>query len=412
MSSRFGLINELRLRYAGVFVLLILVSGLILQYDRHQAQRLNLLGASVQRAVDWDKQVSQALVKLGTPEGEGPNTWDMVMLSKTLADARKAVEDFRSVERSRGLLALLVFLGSCLGVWISLSIPRLAQLVQEIRESAGALAASTDDIHRISDEHAKQSAQQAEAVQELAASSEEIAESARSIRTNAEAMKRVMDGALEACVTGRNQLERITAEMRDLQQQVEQIDGGMTQLGEVADRIGSITEIIDEISDQTNLLALNAAIEAAGAGESGKRFAVVATEVRRLSERTAEATGEIATLIAEVRKKIQQTSELTRKGTLAVERGAVEIRDAGSEFQTIFETVEESGYKVNEISTSTEQQKHATQQMADTVSEVQGLVSGVLQGAEGARVAAEGLGGLSNRLLSLVGDGEADRASP
>jgi methyl-accepting chemotaxis protein len=190
--------------------------------------------------------------------------------------------------------------------------------------------------------------------------------------------------------------------MAALQMQVEGIDESMVALGDVATRISSITEIIDEISDQTKLLALNAAIEAAGAGESGKRFAVVATEVRRLSERTADATGQIATLVQEMENRVRETSSLTSAGTAAVERGANEIRHAGEGLQEIFETVEATGHQVIEISSSTERQKQSTEFMTQTVGEVRELVSGVLEGAENARLAALRLGPLVGGLRGLV----------
>ena len=81
--------------------------------------------------------------------------------------------------------------------------------------------------------------------------------------------------------------------MARLKKQVQSIAESMLRLGENSQQIGGIVEIIDEISDQTNLLSLNAAIEAAGAGEAGKRFAIVAQEVKRLAERTVDATRQI-----------------------------------------------------------------------------------------------------------------------
>src|SRR5512144_839402 len=96
----------------------------------------------------------------------------------------------------------------------------------------------------------------------------------------------------------------------------------MLKLGEHSQKIGGIVDIIDEISDQTNLLALNAAIEAAGAGEAGRRFAVVAQEVKRLAERTVLATRQIRGLIEEIQAATNTTIMVTEDGTKAVDRAA------------------------------------------------------------------------------------------
>ena len=107
--------------------------------------------------------------------------------------------------------------------------------------------------------------------------------------------------------------------MGQLKEQVQSIAEAMLDLGENSQKIGGIVDIIDEISDQTNLLALNAAIEAAGAGEAGKRFSIVANEVKRLAERTVDATGQIKALIEEIQKATNSTIMLTEEGTKGVD---------------------------------------------------------------------------------------------
>jgi len=240
----------------------------------------------------------------------------------------------------------------------------------------------------------------------------ELAKSAEGISKVAQEVRTAVGQASSTCREGVLGVRDAVQGMDRIRTQVEAIAERMDRLEEATSRIESVVRFIQDISRQTDLLALNAAIEAAGAGEGGERFAVVATQVRRLSERTAEATGEIAGLVAEVRKRIGETTMLTRSGTNAVERGAQEIQEAGGEFQSIFETVEESSDQVKEITYSTEQQEQGTGLMARSVTGVQGLVGDVHEGAERARKAAGDLQGLAGRMLELVGDegGEAHRA--
>lgn len=400
------LIQELRLRYGAVFFILIVVSLFLLLFDFRQGQKLVLIRGRLENAERWVRNISADGDQMRRQQQQlDPEVIEALLgISKSQTSAWDALLAVERAETGRRVTSGLLFLLSFWGVWISLSIPRLAQLVEEIRDGATTLADATDEILRISGTHADQSAAQAGAVQDLAATAEEIAAAARSIRVNAVAMRSVIEDSTEACQTGRSQMSALTEQIGDLQSKVAKLGEGMIDLATAAEEIGSITSIIEEISDQTNLLALNAAIEAAGAGAAGKRFAVVAAEVRRLSERTAEATGQIAHLVESVRKRVEVASAISREGTNAMSRGVAQVHEAKGRFQAVFEAVERSRDQVAEITIATEEQEGATEQMAGTVGTVQSNVSVVLEGAQDGRLAAERLGDLGTRLRNLVGE--------
>src|SRR6185437_4719368 len=107
-----------------------------------------------------------------------------------------------------------------------------------------------------------------------------------------------------------------------IRRQVDQIVSHMLELGKKSQQIGSVLDIVSELAEQTNILSINATIEAAGAGETGRRFAVVAEEIRKLSDRVGASAKEIRGLIEDVRSAVNTTVMATETGSKAVDAGA------------------------------------------------------------------------------------------
>ena len=157
------------------------------------------------------------------------------------------------------------------------------KMVGQIKDSIRKLSSSSAGILKISNEQAANANQQASAVQEASTTSKEIAVTAKEITNNALSVQEVAERSSAASTQGAESLKAATHGMKALKMQVQTLAERTVELGENSQKIGGVVNIIEEISEQTNLLALNAAIEAAGAGEAGKRFGVVAQEVRRLA---------------------------------------------------------------------------------------------------------------------------------
>ena len=281
-------------------------------------------------------------------------------------------------------------------------IDKSSRLISSIREAIVQLSSSTSEMMAIASQQSSGAAEQASAVQQVTTTSEEIAVTAKQITDNAKSVETMSETTSRSSTEGMTDVTNATNGMTRLRVQVQSIAESMVQLGDNSQKIGGIVEIIDEISDQTNLLALNAAIEAAGAGEAGRRFAIVAQEVKRLAERTVEATRQIRGLIEEIQKATNSTVMVTEEGTKAVDAAAALVDKVQLSFGEIIGMVEETVRSAREISLSTQQQTLACEQMADTMTEVRDVARQVAESAQETEGAVAQIMRLTDRLKDLV----------
>ena len=127
----------------------------------------------------------------------------------------------------------------------------------------------------------------------------------------------VSDSTTNAARTGHGTVDLTHESISGIRRQVDQIVSHMLELGRKSQEIGAVLDIVSELAEQTNILAINATIEAAGAGDAGKRFAVVAEEIRKLADRVGGSTKEVRTLIDDVRSAVNTTVMATETGCLS-----------------------------------------------------------------------------------------------
>jgi methyl-accepting chemotaxis protein len=281
--------------------------------------------------------------------------------------------------------------------------------IQESEAVAEALANAVDELDRsseglvaISMEQSSGAAEQASAVQEATTTSEEIAATSNEISANVESVEHVAEETFTACVRGGEDVRNAVQGMQEVKDKVKAIADAMLELGKKSQKVGGIAEIIDEISEQTHLLALNAAIEAAGAGEHGKRFSVVASEIRRLSERTVEATAQIKELIQEIQDSTNETVLTTERGTGIVLAGAARVDKIGESLGEILALVRQTKESAREISIATQQQATAGEQLVLTITDINDVAVQVNRSAEQVEKSVIRLKDLARRLKDLA----------
>lgn len=285
---------------------------------------------------------------------------------------------------------------------LQVEIDKSGRIVASVKEAIQQLSTSANELMAISTQQASGAAEQAAAVQQATTTSEEIAATAKQVSENAGRVEQLAGHADTASGAGQQAVAEAVDGMTRLKGQVVSIAEAMLQLGENSQKVGGIIDIIDEISDQTNLLSLNAAIEAAGAGEAGKRFSIVANEVRRLADRTAEATNQVKALIVQIQQATNSTIMLTEEGTKGVDAASALVANISQALGKINRAVAETTGAASEIKLMTQQQTTASEQMAETIAEVRDVATQVAVSSQETTQALGELIALAERLQDLV----------
>ena len=272
---------------------------------------------------------------------------------------------------------------------------QLAGIVSQVASASQELTAQIDESSRGSETQRERTAESATAMEQMNASvlevarnAAEAADSADNARTEAENGGSIVNDVVERI----NRVQGMTVEM----------EKGLGMLGEQADGIGKIMNVITDIADQTNLLALNAAIEAARAGEAGRGFAVVADEVRKLAEKTMDATKEVGDYISAIQSGTRENIDGMTKAAAEVSASTESANKAGDALQGIVEIVEETAGQVRSIATASEEQSAASEQINRSIEEVNLIANDNAQAMRESSTAVEELMHLGEQLTELI----------
>ncbi|WP_153116522.1 methyl-accepting chemotaxis protein [Rhodocyclus tenuis] len=246
----------------------------------------------------------------------------------------------------------------------------LRGIVGSIHGSVGALDDAAEALVQMAERVSQGSAQQNDATSTIAATLEEITVSIRQVSDGANTVDQMAGSAGTLAGEGDVIVGEAVREMRQSAEVVNQSAKTVEQLGRDSQRVTEIVQVIKEIADQTNLLALNAAIEAARAGEQGRGFAVVADEVRKLAERTALSTQEIAGMISDIQRNTQAAIVGIEDGAVRVNSSVERAEAAGVGMTRIREATESVVHAVGEISSSLKEQSMAAELIARSVEQV------------------------------------------
>lgn len=278
----------------------------------------------------------------------------------------------------------------------------LKRFVTEIREAALQLSTSSAEVLAAATQNESSTSAQASAIHETTATMEELKGASHQIAENAQMVASIAEQTLGSGRQGEVAIKAFMESMGKVRQNAVEVDGAIDKLSRRVERIGTVVEVIDEIADRTDLLALNAALEGAKAGEAGRGFSIVAAEMRRLAENVMESTKEIKNLITEIREATHAAKEASDGNKREAAEGEKLGGTAAGHVTGILAGIQETSDAARVIHLATQQQRTATEQVVQSMSEIEEVTRQAQTGSKQATGAAAELAKLAERLAELV----------
>lgn len=284
----------------------------------------------------------------------------------------------------------------------NLMIQRFAQLMKQVREGAERVNKSASMLRDNANQMAGTAKQQADESVKTLGAVEQLASQMRQVAETAGASSESASQVLQATERGRVAVQETVQDMQGIRSAVQRMSKQVKALGDRSVEISQIVSTIRDIANQTNLLALNAAIEAAGAGEAGARFAVVADQVRKLAESSTQATREIADLVKVIQTETQDAVVAMEQETQAVEAGSASALRTGEVFNEISGIAQRSSELAQTIASAAVNQTASTDQVGRAIKDFAGGAITTQKATDSARVTVEDMAKLAEGLTSSV----------
>ncbi|HEX3997935.1 MAG TPA: CHASE3 domain-containing protein [Pirellulales bacterium] len=251
------------------------------------------------------------------------------------------------------------------------------RMLDGLKELAGQTISVTDNLNAAASEilastqqQAAGTKQQAATIQEITATMEEVRQSGGQIAERAKQVASAAEATSASSVSGLSAVEDTNRTMEDIRQQVEEVAENIVALSEKTQAIGEIIATVNDLAERSNLLALNAAIEAAGAGEQGNRFSVVANEIKNLADQAKDSTVQVRTILGEIQRGINSSVMLTEEAVKRVETGKQKADVTEQTIRQMAATTQESVDAFQQIIGATGQQQIGMEQLTKGMQDI------------------------------------------
>ncbi|MDB5889975.1 MAG: methyl-accepting chemotaxis protein [Polaromonas sp.] len=281
---------------------------------------------------------------------------------------------------------------------VNYTVEELRQLVGNVQNTATRVAQTTAQVESTSTELLAASTEQLREIRETGQSVLDMASRINEVSTQAQESSHVARQSLTAAESGLQAVQNAIGGMNSIRDQIQETSKRIKRLGESSQEIGEITELISDITEQTNVLALNAAIQAASAGEAGRGFSVVAEEVQRLAERSADATRQISALVKAIQTDTQDAVAAMERSTQGVVEGAKLSDNAGTALSEIDRVSRRLADLIEQISKSASREAESANVVAGNIQHIFAVTE---QTGEGTRSTAQQVRDLSRMAEEL-----------
>lgn len=281
---------------------------------------------------------------------------------------------------------------------VNYTVEELRALVGSVQNTVTRVAQTTEQVDVTSTELLAASNEQLHEIRETGKSILDMAGRINNVSAQAQESAQVARQSLQAADSGLKAVQNAIGGMNSIRDQIQDTSKRIKRLGESSQEIGEITELISDITEQTNVLALNAAIQAASAGEAGRGFSVVAEEVQRLAERSADATRQIAALVKAIQTDTQDAVAAMERSTQGVVEGARLSDSAGTALSEIDSVSRRLAELIEQISNSTSREANMANGVAENIQHIFAVTE---QTGEGTRTTAQQVRELSHMAEEL-----------
>ena len=281
---------------------------------------------------------------------------------------------------------------------VNYTVEELRALVGSVQSTVSRVAQTTEQVDATSTELLAASNEQLHEIRETGKSILDMAGRINNVSAQAQESAQVARQSLQAADSGLQAVQNAIGGMNSIRDQIQDTSKRIKRLGESSQEIGEMTELISDITEQTNVLALNAAIQAASAGEAGRGFSVVAEEVQRLAERSADATRQIAALVKTIQTDTQDAVAAMERSTQGVVEGARLSDSAGTALTEIDSVSRKLAELIGLISNSTSQEATLANGVAENIQHIFAVTE---QTGEGTRSTAQQVRELSHMAEEL-----------